>query len=106
ISTALAGWNCWMWASRRSWNCSRDSAGSRTDLAERSWRRLLRHDLARPSGVAGPRDLAPLARAVWVLRLDDIMNGLRAEGSGRGAMGWSGGGESGWSLWGWAYGRW
>src|ERR1700730_422712 len=84
ISTSLAGWNCWMWASRRSWNCSWDSAGSTTDLAERPWRRLLRDDLARPSGVAGPRDLAPLARAVWILRLDDIMNGLRAEGSGRG----------------------
>src|SRR5437660_12491148 len=74
IWTSLAGWNCWMWASRRSRNCSSDSAGSRTDLAERPWQRLFREDLARPSGVAGPRDLAPLARADWLLELDDIMN--------------------------------
>src|SRR5665213_1410832 len=76
ISTGLAGWNCWMWASRRSWNCSPDSAGSTTDLEDRPWLRLLRADLARPSGVAGPRDLAPLARAVLILRSDDMMDSL------------------------------
>ena len=56
-------------------------AGSTTDLAERPWRRLLRDDLARPCGVAGPRDLAPLARAAsafetslrLLLRSDDMM---------------------------------
>src|ERR1041385_7489123 len=72
ISTWLAGWNWWMWASSRTWKSSLDSADSTTDCAERPWVRLLREEMARPSGVVGQWDLAPLARADLVLRSDDM----------------------------------
>ena len=47
-----------------------DMAGRAAARVARPWRRAFWEERARPSGVAGPWDLAPLARAVADLVLD------------------------------------
>lgn len=49
---------------------------------ERPWRVALRDERARPAGVAGPRDFAPLARAVadFMLVVGLVLVGILAPG--------------------------
>jgi hypothetical protein len=54
------------------------------------WRKLLREDLALPSGVRGPRDLAPFRREAWIcfsVRIGCDLVIARGERSGAGIWG-------------------
>src|SRR5437867_2612084 len=62
------------------WNWSGFSHSSKMVLrATIPWRREFRDDLSCPSGVLGPRDLAPLAREAADCSCDGIRFGLRYE---------------------------
>src|SRR6188768_2704396 len=91
-SMGVCGRNRSRWVWRRSWNSALDSLGKRTSRAKRPWRRAFCEERALPSGVTGPRDLAPLARSISArARLGGVVSDMvpRAESS-TGVWGWPG----------------